>query len=307
MPETGDEKTSDGAQGRAFPYLAATTTVIVPITVAILGYYGKEIAAAQQREIEEAKLRFSYVTMIVDILQKKTDKTDQNIVCWSWRNLSAHSKAPFTDEEIRKLCESNATLPADIQFGPPKSQPISLLPSNIELWQGAKLLDDKVEQIKATVDRMIANKARYEAVVQQTTIPWFMVSILHEFEAAGNFTVHLHNGDPLTERTVRVPAGRPAAGKPPFTWEDSARDAIELYKMKAVDFSDLAKTLDFFERYNGLGYRRRGMPSPFLWACTDRYKSGKFIADGTFSPDVVSQQCGTAAYLLYMKNTGAIP
>lgn len=181
------------------------------------------------------------------------------------------------------------------------------MPSNIELWQRARLLDDKLPQIKAAVDRMIANKARYEAAVQQTTVPWFMVSIFHQEENGGRFAGHLHNGDSLKARTVHVPAGRPPSGQPPFTWEDSAKDAVELYRMPAVDFKNLGRTLDFFERVNGLGYRRRGAPSPYLWACTNQYTSGRFVSDNAYDPNAVSAQCGVAAYLRYMINTGVIP
>ena len=40
------------------------------------------------------------------------------------------------------------------------------------------------------------------------------------------FDQHLHNGDPLSGRTTHVPPGRPRPASPPFTWEQSAHDAI---------------------------------------------------------------------------------
>ena len=48
------------------------------------------------------------------------------------------------------------------------------------------------------------------------------------------FDAHFHNGDPLTDRTKRVPAGRPKEGDPPFTWEQSAEDAIRSTKLDSV-------------------------------------------------------------------------
>jgi len=39
-----------------------------------------------------------------------------------------------------------------------------------------------------------------------------------------SFKLHLHNGDPLTARTVNVPKGRPKTGQPPFAWGISAKD-----------------------------------------------------------------------------------
>jgi lysozyme family protein len=59
-------------------------------------------------------------------------------------------------------------------------------------------------------------------------VPWELIAALHEREAGGSFKGHLHNGDPLTGRTYHVPAGRPAKGSPPFTWEASAIDALTM-------------------------------------------------------------------------------
>ena len=74
--------------------------------------------------------------------------------------------------------------------------------------------------------RISASRPRYEKVGKALGIPWYVVGIIHSLEASGNFTRHLHNGDPLTARTTHVPAGRPKTGKPPFTWEQSAIDAL---------------------------------------------------------------------------------
>ena len=60
--------------------------------------------------------------------------------------------------------------------------------------------------------------------------PWFFLGVIHAMESRFNFERHLHNGDPLSARTVRVPKGFPKAGNPPFTWEVSAEeDAMEEY------------------------------------------------------------------------------
>ena len=59
-------------------------------------------------------------------------------------------------------------------------------------------------------------------------MPWYVVGLIHTMESSGNFAAHLHNGDPLSARTTHVPAGRPKAGAPPFTWEESATDALTM-------------------------------------------------------------------------------
>ena len=71
-----------------------------------------------------------------------------------------------------------------------------------------------------------AARARYASVSAQTGVPWWVIGLIHMMEAGQSFRCHLHNGDPLTARTVQVPAGRPKTGQPPFIWEESAADAL---------------------------------------------------------------------------------
>src|SRR6185437_13147463 len=52
------------------------------------------------------------------------------------------------------------------------------------------------------------------------------------------------------------------------------------------------------EQYNGLGYAARGMPSPYLWAGTDQYRSGKYVRDGVYDSHAVDSQPGCAGLLL---------
>lgn len=160
----------------------------------------------------------------------------------------------------------------------------------------------------AVVQTMINNKPRYDAVVAGTTIPWYFIAIVHFLEGGMNFTRHLHNGDPLSGRTVNVPAGRPVNGNGPFTWELSAKDAIiytELHKW--TDWS-IAGVLYRLERYNGFGYRRDGRSifTPYLWSKTNHYTAGKFIADSSFSPTAVSAQIGAAVLIKALIDRGAI-
>jgi lysozyme family protein len=146
---------------------------------------------------------------------------------------------------------------------------------------------------------MIDNRNRYEAVAEATLVPWYVIAVIHQMESNCNFGTHLHNGDPLTARTTRVPKGRPVTGNPPFTWEFSAIDALGFDK---IDCSSLGAILDSLEKYNGLGYRNgagKGTTppetSPYLWSFTDQYLKGKYIEDGKFSSEAVSLQAGCVA------------
>jgi len=138
---------------------------------------------------------------------------------------------------------------------------------------------------------------QYAETSTATGVPIIFIAITHSLEASSNFNKHLHNGDPLTARTVQVPAGRPKAGNPPFTWTESAIDALELKGYDKVTDWSIPAMLGLFERYNGLGYQKRGVLSPYLWSWSNLYTAGKYVADGHFDPNAVSQQCGAAVLL----------
>lgn len=166
------------------------------------------------------------------------------------------------------------------------------------MWEEAVTQEAWERAATFAADAIRRNQERYEGVVGDTGVPWFFVGVLHWMESAGDFSTHLHNGDPLRARTVRVPAGRPRRGKPPFSWEESAKDALALKSL----FSDeirwtVPRVLYEAERYNGFGYAWRGVNSPYVWSGTQHYVRGKYVRDGVFSHTAVSEQVGVAAIL----------
>lgn len=151
--------------------------------------------------------------------------------------------------------------------------------------------------VKKQAEIALENKARYVAVGDPLGIPWWFVAGIHLLESSFNFTRHLHNGDGLDARTHRVPAGRPVAGNPPFTWEESARDALTGEGLADKADWSLARALYRWEAYNGFGYRPRGVPTPYLWSMSNIYSKGKYVGDGTFDETAVSKQVGAAVLL----------
>lgn len=160
----------------------------------------------------------------------------------------------------------------------------------------------RVAEVDTLVDKLLGNASRYREVGGKLGVPWEFVAVIHNMEAGQNFNKHLHNGDPLTARTRNVPRNRPIAGDPPFSWEESAVDALTLKNLDGgVDWS-LAGTLYQLERYNGFGYRsyHPHVLSPYLWASSMHYASGKYGSDGVWSDTLVSKQCGAAVLLRRM-------
>lgn len=140
------------------------------------------------------------------------------------------------------------------------------------------------------------NLRAYEEIERSSGVPWRIIAAIHNMECSLNFERHLHNGDKLTARTVRVPAGRPIAGKPPFSFHDSAVDALAMKFTGWTDWS-IPAVLYKLEGFNGYGYRKKGVNSPYLWSGSQHYAKGKYVSDGKYDPNAVSKQIGVALIL----------
>ncbi len=164
--------------------------------------------------------------------------------------------------------------------------------------------------VEALAARIEANRSHYDAIEAELAIPWHVVGLIHALEASPPLSMkgHLHNGDPLTARTVHVPAGRPQNGSPPFSWTESALDALRVEKFHQWRDWSVPGTLYKLERYNGWGYRRYHpeVLSPYLWSFTMHYDRGKYLADGRFSDSARSKQCGAAAILRRLMEQGVV-
>jgi len=178
-----------------------------------------------------------------------------------------------------------------------------LVALNAGRWDRAKLTRD----FSAVAARLNSRKDRYQNIGERTGVPWFAIAVIHEREAGSdnNFSANIANGEPWNRETRLVPRGRG-----PFrSFEDAAYDALVLcppFAAKNKDWSS-GGTLALLERYNGLGYANRGLPSPYIWSGTDQYEKGKYVSDGHFDPSVVDKQLGCAGILKAMGITfGAI-
>jgi lysozyme family protein len=175
------------------------------------------------------------------------------------------------------------------------------------LWAQAKVKPEWRDRIEKAIDRFMRDRARYDLIEKLTTVPWWWVACVHERESGGNFKTHLHNGDPLSARTVGEPANRPARGEPPFTWEQSAVDALQLKGVDKIPVGgwSIPRALWEWERYNGLGYFGKGN-SPYIWSGTNLYVRGKYVADHQYDETAVDKQIGVASVLKVLVEKGIV-
>jgi lysozyme family protein len=170
----------------------------------------------------------------------------------------------------------------------------TLKAANERRWANAKVTRNFVPIAR----RLVAAKSRYQAVAARTGVPWPVIAVIHERESSQDWSRSLAQGDPWNRVSVHVPAGRG-----PFrSWEEAAIDALvncSPYAARNRDWS-IGGTLTKLEQYNGLGYAARGRPSPYVWAGTNQYQSGKYVHDGVYDPGVVDKQPGCAGLLMAM-------
>ncbi|WP_105435811.1 CHAP domain-containing protein [Neorhizobium tomejilense] len=170
------------------------------------------------------------------------------------------------------------------------------------LWDKMSVSEAWMDAARGIVTKLVKYQSRYAAAVAGTAIPWWFVAVIHSMEAGMNFNRHLHNGDPLTSRTVREPKNLPVVPEPPYSWEVSAADALRYERLEQVTDWSLPSVLYHWHRYNGIvnEYKRRGIPTPYLWSGSQHYVKGKYVRDHEFDPNEPSDQVGAAVLLRVM-------
>jgi lysozyme family protein len=178
----------------------------------------------------------------------------------------------------------------------------------VAMFRAMSVIADKATAVDRQCQRLVAFRSEYEKVGSLLNIPWYFIGLIHGMESNFNFGLHLHNGDPLNLRTSHVPAGRPPhdVADPPFAWSTSAIDALRLKGLQTKADWSLPAILFRLEQYNGFGYRRRGLATPYLWSFSDRYRSGRFVRDRVFDPAATSKQVGAAVMLLRLVQQGRV-
>lgn len=168
-------------------------------------------------------------------------------------------------------------------------------PTLVALWKKHNVRPENYTVCKWAADNVLKYKSRYKTVEAKTGVPWYVIGCIHKMESDQNWLGVLHNGEKIVgtdKKTTLVPAGR----GPFATWEDAAIDALKVGEWNPAKWS-LGEILEFLERYNGLGYRKRGINSPYVWGYTTAYLKGRYVADGKFDPESVQKRPGCAAIL----------
>jgi lysozyme family protein len=161
-------------------------------------------------------------------------------------------------------------------------------------------------EVKEFSDFYRKNKARYETVSQKTGFPPDFIAAVYWREHPRDFNGMMSNGASLNKKSTIAPYDGPYS-----SWEESALAALGNSSRQAQlkkagldkDPNDLAALATLAEKWNGVGYSNKGLPSPYLFSGTDVYSKGKYVADGVYDPNTVDKQIGVVPLLVAVRGT----
>ena len=162
-----------------------------------------------------------------------------------------------------------------------------------EQWDEMVINSSRSAEFTKYAQFAIANKARYVEIERATGVTWPHIAVLHRRESDADFNTYLGNGQSLNQVTTIVPKGR----GPFSSFTEGAIDALRYDGLDKVIDWRLEKILYYCETFNGLGYENKDLPSPYIWGGTNQQRSGKYVSDGVFDPNVMDTQPGCAPIL----------
>lgn len=289
---------------------AWVSAAAVPLVLGVSGYYVNlnmkttETSSAQKikslelnsaRTLKEIDTNSAMISLAIAILKEDPQGSEDNRLIRSWAVdvINRYSDVKMPPETKKAVISKEPLVGRRLNRPDPAEYQ--------RLYVAMDLMPEKVEKVREITAQIRKSKKHYQAVEKLTGVPWPVVAAIHWAERRGDFGGHFHNGDSLTACTVHIPKGRPKEGTPPFTWEQSAADAIRLRGLDKVSTWTIEEALYQIENYNGMGYRMHhpDVLSPYLWAGTNNYKKGGYRSDGQWSDDVLTDSIGAAAILKF--------
>lgn len=154
--------------------------------------------------------------------------------------------------------------------------------------------------------RAISHKVEYQAISEtiknQTGkfVPWWFIPLVHERECVrgvDNWTCNIGQGTPFNQKSHIKPYNGPFS-----SFRAAAVAALVNEAPHAANNTNWSGggVMTISEQYNGTGYARKGLPSPYVWSGTNQYVKGKYVADGKFNAEKVDTQLGVAISLKAM-------
>lgn len=167
-------------------------------------------------------------------------------------------------------------------------------------------------EVERTAQKLLVyvDQGRYDEACLKSGVPVVVAAASFEREASSNFHLSPAQGDPLWEKSVHVPRGlgpyidahNPNLDDWKRAWGHAAADAYHIDRLDQVGSINWSWERACFEEelFNGFGPRYHGKNSGYLWAGTNIYTGGKYIADGVWSASAIDSQLGVVPVMFAM-------
>ena len=83
-----------------------------------------------------------------------------------------------------------------------------VITANTARWPQMVVDFDAVPTMNQVAAQLVSNKATYQALFSQTSVPWPVIAVIHERECSQRWDLSIAQGDPWNAVSVHVPAGR---------------------------------------------------------------------------------------------------
>jgi lysozyme family protein len=151
-------------------------------------------------------------------------------------------------------------------------------------WNRCVFTGDGVELLRA-LKRICANvEMLCREFREMEDVPREFLAVIWEMEASSDRTRQILNGQPWNQKTTIHPRDM----GPWVSWREALIEAIRYCGWDKIRkrYWIPARMLVEFERHNGMGYRRRGLVSPYVWGWSNQCpEKGLFVKDGVFDPE----------------------
>jgi lysozyme family protein len=156
----------------------------------------------------------------------------------------------------------------------------------------ARMQITRVDAVNAAAARLIGfiDAGRYDGACAVTAVPVAGAAASFEREASSDFRLSPAQGDPIDRPSVHVPSG---LGPYP-NWTAAAIAAYRVDHLDTIGAANWSWERECYEweLFNGFGPRNHGKHTGYLWAGTNIYSGGKYVADGVWDPNAIDQQLG---------------
>jgi len=180
----------------------------------------------------------------------------------------------------------------------------AVMPTNLTL----NMTDEQNRALAQFQKHYEKNQSRYDAVAKELNAKGIgmtseQVAAIHWREGTGSFDKSIANGQALS-KPARLDGKMGTGGKTYSSTSSWEANAVEVMTHKAGEkrapndgqpWSD-STFYTFAEKFNGTGYKSKGLATPYVYSGTTTYTGGKYVKDGPngFDPNVKDRQLGVA-------------